>query len=145
MSRTLQFKRFANTAVANTTGLSGEIIIDNTNNTITVHDGVTLGGTRIATEKFASNAGVISVATPTIVSNTTISPTTSIVFVSGTNAIANIIPSSTFTMGGQLTVIPTGAFTTTTAGNIALASTAVPNKTLLLTYSGTTGKWYPSY
>ena len=44
MSRTLQFKRYANTVVANTTGASGEIIIDTTNKLITIHDGVTKGG-----------------------------------------------------------------------------------------------------
>jgi hypothetical protein len=44
MSRTLQFKRYANTAVANTTGANGELIIDTTNWRLTIHDGVTKGG-----------------------------------------------------------------------------------------------------
>jgi len=52
MSRTLQFKRYANTAIANTTGANGELIIDTTNKTITVHDGTTVGGSRIATETY---------------------------------------------------------------------------------------------
>jgi hypothetical protein len=56
MSRTLQFKRYANTVVANTTGSPGELIIDNTNYAITVHDGVVAGGYRIATEVFVTNA-----------------------------------------------------------------------------------------
>jgi hypothetical protein len=42
-------------------------------------------------------------------------------------------------------LIPTGIFTTTTAGNIALASTAVVNKALYMIYDPTTAKWYPSY
>jgi hypothetical protein len=54
MSRTLQFKRYANTAVANTTGADGELIIDTTNKTITVHNGNTVGGSRIATESFVN-------------------------------------------------------------------------------------------
>ena len=54
MSRTLQFKRYANTVVANTTGASGELIIDTTNKTITVHDGTTAGGSRIATEIYVA-------------------------------------------------------------------------------------------
>ena len=54
MSRTLQFKRYANTVVANTTGASGELIIDTTNKTITVHDGTTAGGNRIATEIYVA-------------------------------------------------------------------------------------------
>jgi hypothetical protein len=54
MSRTLQFKRYANTAIANTTGANGELIIDTTNKTITVHDGTTVGGSRIATEIYVT-------------------------------------------------------------------------------------------
>jgi hypothetical protein len=44
MARTLQFKRYANTVVANTTGAAGELIVDTTNNILTIHDGVTPGG-----------------------------------------------------------------------------------------------------
>lgn len=62
MSRTLQFKRYANTTVANTVGAAGELIIDSTNNTITVHDSVTYGGTRIATETYANNAAISAMA-----------------------------------------------------------------------------------
>lgn len=47
--------------------------------------------------------------------------------------------------GGQITLIPTGGWSTTTAGNIALATTAVVNKALILTWDTTTAKWYPSY
>lgn len=56
MSRTLQFKRYANTAVASTTGANGELIIDLTNQTITVHNGSKVGGTRLATESFVANS-----------------------------------------------------------------------------------------
>jgi hypothetical protein len=44
MSRTLQFKRYNNSTLQNITGANGELIIDSTNQTITVHDGVTPGG-----------------------------------------------------------------------------------------------------
>lgn len=44
MSRTLQFKRYSESVVANTRGAPGEIIIDTTNHLITIHDGVTVGG-----------------------------------------------------------------------------------------------------
>jgi len=58
MSRTVQFKRYANTTLANIVGASGELIVDTTNQTLTVHDGVTPGGSRVATESFAiSNGG----------------------------------------------------------------------------------------
>jgi hypothetical protein len=46
MSRTLQFRRYANTVVANTVGADGELVIDNTNNYLTIHDGITPGGVR---------------------------------------------------------------------------------------------------
>jgi hypothetical protein len=83
---------------------------------------------------------------PTIASATTIAPTTKVVFISGTTAIATITaPSPISTSGGRITLIPTGLFTTTTAGNIALASTAVVSKALIMTYDPTTAKWYPSY
>jgi len=55
MSRTLQFKRYANTTVASTTGANGELIIDLTNQTITVHNGSKVGGTRLATESYVAN------------------------------------------------------------------------------------------
>lgn len=55
MTRTIQFRRYANTVTANTTGKDGELILDETNHTITVHDGVTAGGTRLATEKYVGN------------------------------------------------------------------------------------------
>lgn len=87
-----------------------------------------------------------SAAAPTIASATTIAPTTQIVFVSGTTAIDTITPPSPISLGGgQITIIPTGLFTTTLLGNIALASTAVVSKALIMTYDVTTAKWYPSY
>lgn len=94
--------------------------------------------------------GVIStgIAAPTIASATTIAPVNPIVFVSGTTQIATITPPTGFTggSGGQITIIPTGLFTTTiTGGNIALASTAVVSRALIMTYDSATTKWYPSY
>jgi hypothetical protein len=57
MPRTLQFKRFANTVVANTTGANGEFIIDSTNHTITIHDGVTRGGYEMASKYYVDTNG----------------------------------------------------------------------------------------
>jgi hypothetical protein len=45
----------------------------------------------------------------------------------------------------MITLIPTGAFTWTAAGNIAVLGTAVVNRALTLVYDATTTKWYPSY
>ena len=56
MPRTLQFRRYNTTQLANTTGANGEIIINTTTRGITVHDGVTPGGytpTADAVDSFA--------------------------------------------------------------------------------------------
>ena len=44
MAKTLQFKRFTTSVLANTTGANGELIVDSNTSTITVHDGSKLGG-----------------------------------------------------------------------------------------------------
>jgi hypothetical protein len=44
MPRTLQFKRYGSATLANTIGANGELIINQTNKTLTVHDGTTPGG-----------------------------------------------------------------------------------------------------
>ena len=87
-----------------------------------------------------------SAAAPTLASATTITPTTQIAFVSGVTPIVTITAPSPISLGGgTITLIPTGVFTTTIAGNIALASTAVVGRALTMTYDATTTKWYPSY
>ena len=82
---------------------------------------------------------------PTIASAATISPVTPVAFISGTTAINTIVVPPSFQGGGQITLIPTGLWTTGTSGNIALGSTAVVNKALILTWDAVTAKWYPSY
>jgi lysophospholipase L1-like esterase len=77
----------------------------------------------------------------------TIAPTNALTHITGTTAIDTITVPTVVVSGGSfrgcLTLIPDAAFTTTTAGNIAAASTAVVNKALEMCYDGT--KWYPSY
>jgi len=84
-------------------------------------------------------------STPTIASATTIAPTTPYLFVSGTTTIQTITVPGGTTNGCQITIIPTGLFVTGLTGNIALASTAIVSKALIMTYSASTSKWYPSY
>jgi len=96
----------------------------------------------------ASFVGLLgtNAAATTIASAATIAPTKSITFISGTAAVVTITASTSFsTAGGTITLIPTGAFTWTTAGNIAVAGTAVVNRALTMTYDSGTSKWYPSY
>jgi hypothetical protein len=82
---------------------------------------------------------------PTIASAATIQPLAPITFVSGTTTINTITVPSEFVGGGQITLIPTGLWSTGTSGNIAIATTGVVSKALILSYDATTAKWYPSY
>jgi hypothetical protein len=87
-----------------------------------------------------------SAVAATVPSGSTITPLKAIAFISGTTVVNTIsVPSNMLFTGGTITLIPTGAFTWTTAGNIALAGTAVVSKALIMTYDYGTGKWYPSY
>jgi hypothetical protein len=103
-------------------------------------------GAATGTSLSLSSFSAVSAAAPTIASATTIAPTTPIAFVSGTTAVVTITAAAPISAGGgTITLIPTGAFTWTTAGNIAVAGTAVVNRALTMTYDATTTKWYPSY
>lgn len=78
-----------------------------------------------------------------IASAGTIAPTNSIHHISGVAAIATITVPANCTPTCNIYLIPDGIFTTTNAGNISIASTAVVSKTLIMTWDGT--KWNPSY
>lgn len=85
-------------------------------------------------------------AAPTLaITANVITPTKYISFV-GAGLIKTItVPALAATGGATIKLIPTAAFTTDVTGNIALASTAVIGKQLLMTYDSGTNKWYPSY
>jgi hypothetical protein len=79
---------------------------------------------------------------------TTIKPKADLVRVTSTattTAVATIVPSFGGGFSGILIVVNlSGAnITTTTAGNIQTAITIGQNISTVLTYSKTTGKWYP--
>jgi hypothetical protein len=81
---------------------------------------------------------------PVIASAATIAPTYGQHVVSGTEAIVNItVPYDGF--AGTIVLFPSGLFTWTAAGNIALLGSAVVGKALHMTYNPVTAKWYPSY
>jgi hypothetical protein len=95
-----------------------------------------------------TTTGIVATAQTagTIASAATIAPTNPITFISGNTQITTITPPSGIaTYGGQITLIPTGLWTTATSGNIALATTAVVSRALIMTYDAGTNKWYPSY
>lgn len=84
----------------------------------------------------------------TVASATTIAPANRINHITGTTAIVTITAPANFAatgFGGCIELIPDAAFTTTTGGNIALASTATLNRTMEMCYDNGTTKWYPSY
>ena len=144
-SKNITVKNFFGAVPANTV-FTGAINIIRSANTVFTVGNVSL--TKTVSMNVAIRSGLTSqrLNAPTVASATTIAPTTQILFVSGTTPIVTITaPSPISTGGGMITLIPTGAFTTTTAGNIALASTAVVSRTLDMTYDATTAKWYPSY
>ena len=118
----------------------------NTNVTLPTSGTLITGSSPTITTPTIVGVTATSVVAPTIASATTIAPSTAISFVSGVTPIATITaPVPISGTGGQITLIPTGIFTTTTGGNIALASTAVVSKALIMTYDAGTGKFYPSY
>lgn len=75
-----------------------------------------------------------------VASATTIAPTTPLVEISGTTAIATITLPSGFT-SGCFDILPTGTWTTTTAGNIFNAVTAVADVQYRACYWPVISKW----
>jgi hypothetical protein len=87
-------------------------------------------------------------AVSTVASATTIALTTGLTHISGTTTIATITAPTNFAVasgGGCTILIPDGLWATNTAGNIAIATTAVVSKALEMCYDNATSKWYPSY
>jgi len=84
-----------------------------------------------------------ALAIPTIASSATLTLTSDVVFVIGTGMISNIVA---LPLGNsEVKLIPKGLWQTNTVGNIALATTAIVNKVLTLTYDSVTQLWYSSY
>jgi len=81
-----------------------------------------------------------------VASASAITPSGPLFHITGTAAIATFnIPAGMNSYGHCLQVIPDGAFTTILGGNIAVATTAVVNKTMRFCYDTGTSKYYPSY
>lgn len=79
-----------------------------------------------------------------LVTATTISPKSDVVFISGTTAVATIIPPFEG-FSGILFIVATDAagFATTTAGNIQLVVSLTANVATAFIYSKKNAKWYP--
>lgn len=70
----------------------------------------------------------------------TITPTRRVHKVTGTTTISTITPPAGF--AGELVLIPTGAWATDTAGNIANVITATANVPVIAVYDPSAAKWY---
>lgn len=78
-----------------------------------------------------------------LASATSISPKTDVVYLTGTTAIATIVPPYGG-FSGILFVVPTGgAVATTTAGNIAAVVTMTDLMPCVFIYSKLNQQWYP--
>jgi hypothetical protein len=78
-----------------------------------------------------------------LASATSITPTNRTHHVTGTTPIGTIV-STGMIDGEKLTLVPGGAFTFTTGGNIGSVQTAVVGQAIDLTWEATAGKWYPT-
>ena len=144
-SKKITVKNFFGTIAANTAFTGAKNIVRSAN---TVFPAGNTTFTKTTTMNVAVMFGLTAQrsAASTLASAATITPTAQVHYVSGTTAVVTITAPSPISIGGgTITLIPTGLFTTTTAGNIALATTAVVSKALHMTYDATAVKWYPSY
>jgi len=161
MSRTLQFKRYANTIISGITGAEGEIIIDTTNKLLTIHDGVTPGGFGSSFDSVARSSAATAQAKAqaaynyanTIVSDTQIdqsarttanTASNNIIIIQGVdvsqNARMTVIESTDVSQNTRMAIIEGVNATQNT--NISAAAQTVPqnaqttNYTLQLTDAG---------
>jgi len=131
--------KLINSSAAQVGALQVSNAIGRFTNTYTInYDG---SGVLTSTEVLA-NSNAISFTTVASASTIETWNAGNVMYISGTTAINTINPPYQ-SFRGSLTFIPTGIFTTTTAGNVKIASTAVVGKALTMIYDGTF--WYPSY
>lgn len=80
----------------------------------------------------------------TLASATSINPTKDLVLLTGSTAIATIVPHYGGGFSGILLLVPLdGTLATTTAGNISLVVTMAQTQVTVLVYSKAQNKWYP--
>ena len=133
MSRTLQFKRYSNTALLSVTGATAEFIVDSTNKTITVHDGSTAGGTRLATETFVGKSPFTQAAfnkanSANSLAQAAFNYANTIVSDSQIDNVARIVANSTAIVAN---IVAAGLVSTNTNTAIALAGVTAANANIL--------------
>ena len=79
-----------------------------------------------------------------VASTTSITQTADLMRITGSTAIATIVPKTIGVGGTMVVLVPTdGAVATTTAGNIAVVVSMPQNRATLLVYCKATEVWYP--
>jgi hypothetical protein len=115
MSKTLQFRRYPANVIASLVGANGEIIIDTTNKVITIHDGLTAGGSAMASANQVANlANGIVVSTANLANG---------------SYSATLDANGTFNLPGTLVfpdhTIQTTAFTGQGGGNVFINESGI--------------------
>jgi microcystin-dependent protein len=105
MPRIIQQRRGSTSGISSILGAAGELFVDTSLVTVVVHDGVTTGGTTLATQSYAQNA------TPVATSSTLgkVRPDgTSVLINSGVISIQAFVTGMIMMWSGSIATIPSG-------------------------------------
>jgi hypothetical protein len=130
MSRIIQFKRYGTAALANTIGANGELIIDVTTRSITIHDGVTAGGFGAILDVFSratSNLAYAKANSANVLAQTAFDRANS----------ANVLAQTAFNGANSANILAQAAFTQATISAQTVPQNAqITNYTLQLSDAG---------
>jgi hypothetical protein len=101
MPSVLQFRRTTTSGLASITGQAGELVVDTTKKTITVHDGATAGGTPVATESYVGNTLAGYATTASLTSYATTASLTNYVTTATYNAAIGDIAAALTAINGE--------------------------------------------
>jgi hypothetical protein len=101
MPSVLQFRRTTTAGLASITGQAGELLVDTTKKTITVHDGTTAGGTPVATESYVSTSLTAYATTSSLSAYATTSSLTNYVTTATYNAAMGDIAAALTAINGE--------------------------------------------
>ena len=130
MSRIIQFKRYGTAALANTIGANGELIIDVTTRSITIHDGVTAGGFGAILDVFSratSNLAYAKANSANVLAQTAFDRANS----------ANVLAQTAFDRANSANILAQAAFTqANTSAQTVPQNAQTTNYTLQLSDAG---------
>ena len=108
MTKLLQFKRYPTNVLNTKTGAAGELIVDTNNHTLTVHDGITPGGIRLALE---NNVDTSQNTRITAIEAVDVQQNNNIVIVQGGLNSANVFTQASFTKANNALPLSGGTIT----------------------------------